>query len=557
MEGEDEFKAPIDFDAEWIDGESIKTSKKWFNKKIKWKEEEIITVLQLIRKHNLLDRNPTDLELGKTLSEPLQNLGFRRTPHQIQLKMKTLRRSYVKCKKAGCTEESLKECPYYELLDDIYNDKNLLTEDTRDEGLDVFDEENDNTEDVWLPEELETMLTLIPEMKLYNQITLHFFSSRALQNISDGLKENGFNRSPTEVKTALQSLKTTFLNFKRDYQRGQSTEDCPYYCYLKKMWEQEYVKLSKIPRQYNKLKNDEIWSEEETVIMLTSIKDLNIVEEAFQNTDLAAEKILALLNDSGYTRTKQQIQYKMENLMQNYIEGKRFNDEAEAVRKFPFFFIYEKIFGSYFNNFDFKSFGHPDLEEDLPKRFPRGSCWNNKETRTLLCLIVELNLSQAFRERMTEEVLQKLVKPMKKKGYNRSAYQIKIKIKNLRMNYLRCIDDGCTAAALADCPFYNELNAIYKQSEVVYVPSPEPTKTIKPIKDNNTESKIEEPVHNYVQSDRKKVTKFKKKIMKTRSVLLKNINKADKTTWEPIESIRGKFLIKSEKFIHSQSSSMV
>ncbi|XP_033211908.1 WD repeat-containing protein 87-like [Belonocnema kinseyi] len=537
MDEEDDLTTPIDSDAQWVDLESRKTSQKWVDKKIKWRDEEVITVLQLIQKHNLLNRNPTDLELGEILTEPLNNLGFQRTPHQIHLKIKSLRRGYVKCKKSGCPEESLKECPFYDQLDAIYSNKNLLIEDTRDKVLQISEEENDNTEDIWTPVELETMLLLIREMKLSNEITLHLFSPRALRKISSALAGNGYSRSPTEVKTALQSLKTTFLNFKKNDQRGKSAIECPYYCYLKKMWEEEYVKLPKIPQQMKLLKSDEIWSEEETVMLLTTIKDLDIVEEAFQNTDLAAGKILLLLNDSGYTRTKKQIQSKMENLMQNYIEGKRCVEEAEAVRKFPFYFIYEKIFGSFFENFDFKSFGQRDSEDELQRRHSRGSCWSYKETKTLLGLVVELNLSRAFRERMTEGVLRKLIAPMQKRGYNRTISQFKIKMKNLRMHYIRCIEDGCTVRAMTDCPFFNELNAIYEESEA-YCATPELKIIVQPREDGSADLKRVEPEHNYVQSDVKRVTKFRKQVIRTRSFLLKNINKEDRNTWEPIETIR-------------------
>ena len=526
----------MDLDSELNDAET-RIPKNFGDKRLKWRDVEVITLLELMMKHNLLDRNLTDRQVGEVLMEPMNNIGFERTSYQIQTKIKGLRRTYVKCVRAGCTKEALKECPFYDLLKKLYIRKTIDPNDSLDQK--ILGSEDDEVEDIWTKEELETMLSLIQKNNLQSKITLYTFSSTGLQEISLALEKHGYYKSIKEVEVALQSLKVTFIKFKKNYQRGQSTKDCPYFRYLNKMWGEEYVKTPK-PRLRYKLKDTEIWSEEETVMLLTSISELDIVKEAFQNTDYAAEKLVSVLNDSGYSRTKEQLQRKMHNLMQNYLEGKRIGDEAEVIHKFPFISLYETLFAPYFKNFDFKSFGQVESEEYI-KKHTRGACWSKKETKTLLNLIIELKLARDFRDRVIKDAILKLIEPLRERGFERNFTQIKIKIKSLRQSYMRCIEANCTPQALLECPFYNELNNIYGKSPIIHAPSLEPRIIIRSQK-RITESNIQELEHSYVQFDRESVSKAMKLTARNKNSLFSGTID-DKTTWTPIETIIGKFLI--------------
>lgn len=94
----------------------------------------------------------------------------------------------------------------------------------------------------------------------------------------------------------------------------------------------------------------------------------------------------------------------------------------------------------------------------------KGANWTDGETRTFLELVTEkriLNIIDGKKHRHIE-IFRMLVPEMQQKGYEKTAEQMKLKLKNFKTAYFKCKrSNNISGAATSTCPFYNELDLLY------------------------------------------------------------------------------------------------
>lgn len=94
----------------------------------------------------------------------------------------------------------------------------------------------------------------------------------------------------------------------------------------------------------------------------------------------------------------------------------------------------------------------------------KGANWTDGETRTFLELITEkhiLSITDGKKHRDIE-IFRMLVPETQAKNYEKTAEQMKLKLKNLKTAYFKCKrNNNVSSAAPSTCPFYNELEILY------------------------------------------------------------------------------------------------
>lgn len=100
----------------------------------------------------------------------------------------------------------------------------------------------------------------------------------------------------------------------------------------------------------------------------------------------------------------------------------------------------------------------------------KGANWTDGETRTFLELVTRelvireksiLNIIDGKKHRHIK-IFRMLVPEMQTKGYEKTADQMKLKLKNLKAAYFKCKrNNNVSGAAPSTCPFYNELEILY------------------------------------------------------------------------------------------------
>lgn len=446
-----------------------------------WKNEEVFALLNTIKAHNLMKGSLSITQLGYLL-EPL--MGYGRTAFQITGKLRNLRKSYLTCKKKGCTPAALRECPYYNMLANMYGHEARHDAEYKNTTLEP--------EDIKVSSEqgIEKMLTIIKDLNLAKDLTLQSFSGSAIRLISKMLTAHGICASIEQVKSTLIELRKAYIEYRQSQDFGKHSASHSYFDYLHTIWGSTPIPdfLNEIASANANQKTDatprergDQWTEEETIVLLTSIKSLDLTDEASKNTENAAIKLKDALKDSGYIRSKYHIQRRLDSLHNSYLQAQFAKTVEEAVRKFPFYHLYESIFGLYSPD-DVSNSGTVDAMDDIIAGEPhiqlheddsivfgektkhsRSRSWSDEETILMLSLLKDLNLVRLIAHRLSFEIACKLVEPLREHGYTRSAIQIQIKLRNLRKAYYRCIRTGRTEKAIAECPFYHKLNAIFRK----------------------------------------------------------------------------------------------
>ncbi|XP_023288371.1 uncharacterized protein LOC111673998 isoform X2 [Orussus abietinus] len=432
-------------------------------------------------------------------------------------------------------------------------------EDTKDKMEEIKYEVN-NKSKIWTENEVKKMLSIIKEFNLTQELSLSSFSLPALHRVSEMMRCNGFYRPLDEVRTVLNCFKKAYIK-SRDNSCIDKEKLCPYYNCLDELWgsmtetfnspEKKESPVVKSETSFQKRERGEFWSEEETIVLLTCIKELDVVDEAFRTTEYATTKLSEALKDSGYMRTNSQIRNKLKNLKSNFINERRSNCMEVAIKKFPFYHLYESIFGDNFSSINDGSMPAaseenekmqeetyhlvPENESDKSmerKKHNRSPAWSEEETILLFALIHEMHLAEEIRERLTLDVALKLVKPIEEHGFIRTAEQIKTKLKNLRSAYHRCIQLGVTPSALADCPHFNRLHVVFER--IIPGKKVEIVRKLQPV-DDDYMSIIEPSVdHSYVNVQ--SVDEIEKLDSSTRLERSKSRD-LDKEEWCPVETI--------------------
>lgn len=94
----------------------------------------------------------------------------------------------------------------------------------------------------------------------------------------------------------------------------------------------------------------------------------------------------------------------------------------------------------------------------------KGANWTDSETRMFLELVTEKKILSIIdgKKHRHVEIFRMLVPEMQAKGYDKTAEQMKLKLKNLKATYFKCKrNNNVSGVAPSTCPFYNELDMLY------------------------------------------------------------------------------------------------
>ena len=338
---------PTDVGTMTIDYDPKEDFKRRINR---WDPEEVNCMLNLIKENNFVSRYSVT-KMANILSQIMLKKGWNRTERQVHLKLTTLRKNFLACERQKLINGNLKECPFYRELKEIYRDINNSN------GIDSEDYDTNSQDDCfikfpndpidWTKGEVQKMLNTIKSMKLKNELTLTFFSPVAVRMIAEAMHSAGFDRSTEQVKNALINLRTMYIDYKIGFDNNENPTECMFYPCLDLFWGREYKKCRL--KEKKKIKSDDCWSTEETIVLLTLIQDLNIAEEAYKNTERAAEDLRLSLAENGYCRSSDQIMARLEYLKSEFVHVHTSNGETEAVQQFPFYNLYKKLFERQFS----------------------------------------------------------------------------------------------------------------------------------------------------------------------------------------------------------------
>ena len=268
--------------------------KKEDTKRKKWKDQEVMAMLNLINKHRLLEHLPTDTQLGDTLLKPMTDLGYLRTSHQIKLKIKNLRKSYIQYKKGNF--EALKNALFFELLDSLYSHT-----DTKD--IDSENESCEMDEDTWSESDVNQLILVIKLLDLSHELSFGSVSMKNLRQIHKSLLNFNVNKNMEQIKSLIVSLRNTYASYQKDIANGSAAEDMPYFHQLNALWKREFASGN----FYSSDGYEDFWSEEETVLLLEALKELNVTDIDSSNSSFVAAQVELFLSESSYSRTKYQI----------------------------------------------------------------------------------------------------------------------------------------------------------------------------------------------------------------------------------------------------------
>lgn len=98
--------------------------------------------------------------------------------------------------------------------------------------------------------------------------------------------------------------------------------------------------------------------------------------------------------------------------------------------------------------------------------------WGEEETRTFLelCTEKQIILLMDGKKYKHIDIFQSLVEDMEKKGFCKTAQQMKLKLKNLKLSYFKCKrENSVSGAARTTCPFYEQLDILYSTRPNVQV----------------------------------------------------------------------------------------
>jgi hypothetical protein len=102
----------------------------------------------------------------------------------------------------------------------------------------------------------------------------------------------------------------------------------------------------------------------------------------------------------------------------------------------------------------------------------KGLNWGEEETRIFLELCTEKRIISLMdgKKHKHVDIFQSLVEDMEKRGFCKTAQQMKLKLKNLKLAYYKCRrDNNVSGAAKTTCPFYEQLDILYSTRPNVQV----------------------------------------------------------------------------------------
>ncbi|XP_071649413.1 zinc finger and SCAN domain-containing protein 29-like isoform X2 [Temnothorax longispinosus] len=102
----------------------------------------------------------------------------------------------------------------------------------------------------------------------------------------------------------------------------------------------------------------------------------------------------------------------------------------------------------------------------------KGLNWGEEETRTFLELCTDRQIIALMdgKKHKHVDIFNLLVEDMEKKGFSKTAQQMKLKLKNLKLAYYKCKrENNVSGAAKKTCPFYEQLDILYSTRPNVQV----------------------------------------------------------------------------------------
>ncbi|KAJ8679615.1 hypothetical protein QAD02_015402 [Eretmocerus hayati] len=470
-----ELSEPTDMGNETIDYDPLDNLDNQDNqKRSRWDKEEVLDMLKMIKEHSLVSQYSV-MKMSLVLSKLLMKKGWNRTYNQIHSKMLILRKNYLACEKQRIATGRVKECSYYNELRDIYKDID------NGNAAGLIDCDLDNSEQCnmmfpndpvkWSKAEIQKMLNLVKSMKLKNELTLTFFSPTAVRLIGEAMRNAGYDRSTDQVRSALTSLRAMYIDYKIGFDNNENPQECMFFPHLDLFWGKEYKRCRMKDKRHKA--SDDPWSTDETIMLLNLVQDLNIAEETYHNSAKVAEDLSRGLAENGYSRPKQQIIDRLEDMKTDFFDADNSNNVTDATRIFPFYNMYKRLFGLQFNcNTDDQlpsfTLDPTKLSNNIPKggkpREIRDSPWKDSEVRLLLKTVRDLTSKLKSNDFLEDEKLRRIVKTLYVAGYSKSAEQIKLKLSSLKSTYLKCNLDDSSDKDVFLCPFYNELHEIFQTS---------------------------------------------------------------------------------------------
>lgn len=94
----------------------------------------------------------------------------------------------------------------------------------------------------------------------------------------------------------------------------------------------------------------------------------------------------------------------------------------------------------------------------------KGLNWLEEETRTFFKLGTEKQIISLMdgKKHKHVDLFNSLIEDMEKKGFFKTAQQMKLKLKNLKLAYFKCKrENSVSDAAKTTCPFYEQLDILY------------------------------------------------------------------------------------------------
>ncbi|CAL1671765.1 unnamed protein product [Lasius platythorax] len=102
----------------------------------------------------------------------------------------------------------------------------------------------------------------------------------------------------------------------------------------------------------------------------------------------------------------------------------------------------------------------------------KGFNWGEEETRTFLELCIDRQIISLMdgKKHKHVDIFNSLVEDMEKKGFSKTAQQMKLKLKNLKLAYYKCKrENNVSGAARKTCPFYEQVDILYSTRPNVQV----------------------------------------------------------------------------------------
>lgn len=225
----------------------------------------------------------------------------------------------------------------------------------------------------------------------------------------------------------------------------------------------------------NNSENSSVWIDTEVkkVLLIIDTRDLSKDLSLQKFTPSAIQVISNDLLTAGYHKTFEEVETVLLSLKMSYLECKKSRLNNSGGDSCLYYDSLDRIWNSSIDlNFGQKTIDNASedlkisntsqvLNEKVVSE--RSRPWSDEETMDLLNLVDKLHLVTNFRYRLSPSAIQKLVKPLKQCGYNRTCNQIMEQMRRMRVDYLRSIRAGCLPQDINNSTIYDKIDKMFQQ----------------------------------------------------------------------------------------------